>query len=104
MLKDERFRLGMGDRDINLSNIAYEGARFLAILLFYESSLRGAFGDLCFAYINDNSLGVVHSVNAGLMSYCLEKGSRIEGLIHTKGSRCPAFRGGSLSVLTQRHH
>lgn len=49
MLKDERFRLGMSDRDINLSNIAYEGARFLAIYFFTKVAWEALFEIFGFA-------------------------------------------------------
>jgi hypothetical protein len=104
VFKDQRFGLGMSDRNVDFGNISNECACLLTVDFFTKVTRKALLEVFGFSDVNNNSLGVVHSVHAGLMSYCLEKGSRIKRRIHTKASQCPAFRDESLSVLTQRRH
>ena len=82
MLKQERFCLGMGYRHVDMLDERNQSFRFTAGKIAPEVARQAFFQIFGFTNINNRLTGVIHTIDARLAGYCLEKSSWVKDFTH----------------------
>lgn len=82
MLKQQRFRLGVGDGHVDLRDQRYQRFRFTRRKVAAEVATEPLFSDLGFANIDDGSASIIHPIHTGLAGHRFQESFCVKNITH----------------------
>ena len=80
MLKQQRFRLG--DGNVNLGNKRHQRFGFTRSQVAAKIAAKPLFQIFCFAYIDNSTASIIHTIDARLAGYGFQESFCIKNIIH----------------------
>ena len=82
VLKQQRFRLGMGDGHVDLRDQRHQRFRFTRREVAAEVAAEPLFQIFGFANIDDGSASIIHPIHTGLASYRFQESFCVKNITH----------------------
>ena len=82
MLKQQRFRFGMGNGHVNLRDQRHQSLGFTRSQVAAKIAAKALFQIFCFANINDGTTSIIHTIDARLAGHRLEESFCVKNITH----------------------
>ena len=82
MLKQQRFRFGVGHGNVNLGNKRHQRFGFTRSQVAAKIAAKPLFQIFCFAYIDNSTASIIHTIDARLAGYGFQESFCIKNITH----------------------